>query len=123
MGMRVSYPRWYSDLEGYGFITHVNNVAEEYQETYSKVNMQFLRRRKWHQLLSLSGKTLGCWCKTEQQCHYTFIAQAFRERVAEVGGILFEGDVREGESAIPVHPVVDVVHEANEDRDEGYADE
>ena len=116
MGKEVPYPRWWIQDEASIFIDHHNRMAEQFEAKYRADYKVFLRKYKWNKLLGLSGKTLGCWCPTGSVCHYKYIVEAFRQRVDEVGGILFEGEVLEGDSAYVAEPVVE------DELDEGYGE-
>ena len=93
------YPKWYISQEEdpENFIVKTNTLRRRDRDQYEDAYKTFIRRKK-HHLLGLSDMTLGCWCQTVSECHASFIIELFKERVEEVGGIILEGEVMEGDA-------------------------
>ena len=56
-----------------------NISRDEYYAEYE----DFIRDKKWDDLDKLYNKTLGCWCPTQQSCHFKILYQLCKEKLLE----------------------------------------
>ena len=56
-----------------------NITDEEYMRLYE----DFVRNKWWDRLEELNGKTMGCWCENQKECHGKILRKLFKERLLE----------------------------------------
>ena len=52
-------------------------TLDEYHALYE----DWVRREKWSEIESLSGKQLGCWCISENRCAFKTLLKLFKEKL------------------------------------------